>query len=93
MASNLALNRCGTVESKMPIKMTIFLVIHHNKITSLAERLLQKHPRKQSHCNNQTIAKELTLVSSVQAKQYFKTCLVSALLPLQQDGGRLLRSR
>lgn len=40
MASNLALNRCGTVESKMHIEIAIFLVIHHNKMTSLAEHLL-----------------------------------------------------
>jgi len=37
MSSNLALNRCGTVESKMPIQITIFLLIHHDKISSLAE--------------------------------------------------------
>lgn len=58
----------------MPVKITVFLLIHHNEITSIAS---ERYLRKQSHCNNQTIAKELALISSVQAKWHFKACLVS----------------
>ena len=49
LVSSLALSRCATVDSEMPIKITLFLEVHQNKIISLAECLLQQHLRKKSY--------------------------------------------
>lgn len=48
LVSSLALSRCATVDSEMPIKITLFLEVQQNKIISLAEHLLQQHLRKKS---------------------------------------------
>lgn len=62
---------------KCPLKLLYFSGFTVTRLLPLQSACFRNAPKEAKPLNNQTIAKELTLLSSAQARQHFKICLVS----------------